>query len=590
MDRKTVLAFVIIGLILLAMPYYYDLITPDAPQETQTPLRDTAPSMLDTLIETPTVSPQVSAPSITLVDSLPVERESRDIVVETPLYRARFNTLGATVSSWTILPTQSYLEPHGQEEMVRFDRHRRNLVLVIQGNQGIIKTEDSLFVASRDSVILTDSDSSETLEFTMIVDENTWYREIYTFYADRYDFDVRIEGNGLTNYTGNGNAFFTWGDGLALTEVDESQDLFYTHAVYMVGNNTETFKENGKEFEEEFNTSSPRWVAQRTKYFVMAMVPDVPADGVYLAVHPDARFTDRDRPKIYETALQFDLMQPDFQKNINIYIGPLDQVLVSEVDPSLTRVMSWGWPIIRPFSIAVLWSLKFMHQYIPNYGVVLLIFSVLIKIIVWPLTHKSYVSTKRMQMLQPKLKAIQEKYKKNPQRSQQEVMALYKEHKVNPMGGCLPMLLQMPLLYALFIVFRTTIELRGAPFVLWINDLSMPDILFHLPFSIPMYGDHVALLPIVMAVSTFLQSRMTMTDPNQKPMLYMMPVMFIFLFNNFPSGLTLYYTLFNILSWLQQRIMKINDPGIEKELQQVKEEKEKQDRRNARKKGKSRNA
>jgi YidC/Oxa1 family membrane protein insertase len=159
-----------------------------------------------------------------------------------------------------------------------------------------------------------------------------------------------------------------------------------------------------------------------------------------------------------------------------------------------------------------------------------------------------------MQRLQPKIKEMREKYKNDPQRVQKEMMKLYKEEKVNPMGGCLPVLLQMPLLYGLFIVFRATIQFRNAPFVLWIKDLSQPDIIFQLPMTLPLYGSHVALLPILMGVSTFFQSKSSMTDPNQKMMLYFMPIFMTLIFNNFPSGLTLYYTLFNVLTMIQQKL------------------------------------
>ena len=134
-----------------------------------------------------------------------------------------------------------------------------------------------------------------------------------------------------------------------------------------------------------------------------------------------------------------------------------------------------------------------------------------------------------------------------------ETMSVYKEHGVNPFGSCLPTLLQMPLLFALFIVFRSAFELRGASFIWPLTDLSQPDILFHLPFAIPLYGAHVALMPILMGITTFFQTKMTATDPNQKMMVWFMPIFLVLLFNNFPSGLTLYYTLFNLLSILQQR-------------------------------------
>jgi YidC/Oxa1 family membrane protein insertase len=163
-----------------------------------------------------------------------------------------------------------------------------------------------------------------------------------------------------------------------------------------------------------------------------------------------------------------------------------------------------------------------------------------------------------MQKIKPEIKKVQGKYKVDPQRLNKENMALYKKHKVNPLGGCLPIMLQMPLLWALFMVFRPTIEFRGAPFMLWISDLSKPDVVFTLPFSIPIYGDGVAILPLLMGATLMLTmdlSSATM-DKSQKPVMYFMNVFFILLFNTFPSGLNLYYTAYNMLSFFQQRSIK----------------------------------
>ena len=163
-----------------------------------------------------------------------------------------------------------------------------------------------------------------------------------------------------------------------------------------------------------------------------------------------------------------------------------------------------------------------------------------------------------MQTVQPKLKKIQEKYKNDKQRLNQEMVKLYSSEGVNPMGGCLPMLIQMPLLFSLFIVFRSTIEFRGASFFWWIQDLSQPDVLFNLPFHIPIYGSHVGLLPIVLGISMFLSQRLSMAtmDKSQKPMMYMMTAFFFLLFNQFPAGLNLYYTIYNILNYFQQKKLK----------------------------------
>ncbi|HIB05369.1 MAG TPA: membrane protein insertase YidC [Candidatus Marinimicrobia bacterium] len=223
----------------------------------------------------------------------------------------------------------------------------------------------------------------------------------------------------------------------------------------------------------------------------------------------------------------------------------------------IPSIMNFGIAPIRPISKGVLWLLKFLHQFIPNYGLVLVLFSILIKIVVYPLTKKSYQSTKEMQAVQPLVAALREKHKKDPAKLNKATMALYKEHGVNPLGGCLPLLLQMPLLFALFQVFRSTIELRNAPFFWWIKDLSSPDIVYNLPFSLPLYGDHIAVLPIVMGFTMFLQQKMmpTQASGQQKFMSYFMTGFFILLFNNFPSGLNLYYTLFNVFTILQQKFL-----------------------------------
>jgi YidC/Oxa1 family membrane protein insertase len=204
-----------------------------------------------------------------------------------------------------------------------------------------------------------------------------------------------------------------------------------------------------------------------------------------------------------------------------------------------------------------LWLLKFFHQWFSNYGVVIILFSVIVKIVVFPLTKKSHQSSKEMQALQPEIARLKEKHKNNPQKLNQATMNLYKEHGVNPLGGCLPLLIQMPLLVSLFQVFRSTIELRGAYFFGWITDLSAPDVIFRLPLSIPLYGDGFAVLPIIMGITMFIQQKMmpTQASGQQKLMSYFMTGFFVLLFNGFPSGLNLYYTLFNVLTILQQKYL-----------------------------------
>ena len=214
--------------------------------------------------------------------------------------------------------------------------------------------------------------------------------------------------------------------------------------------------------------------------------------------------------------------------------------------------MSLGWAPIRPLGRLVTWSLSKMYAMIPNYGVVVIIFAILVKILLNPLTKRSFQSMRKMKDIQPKIQELKEKYKNDSQKFSRAQMELFKQEGVNPMGGCLPMLLQMPILIAFFSVFRSTIEFRGAPFFGWITDLSAPDTLMTIS------GFPINILPFFMGITMFLQQKL-MASPSsgmqQKVSMYAMNVFFLFLFYSFPSGLNLYYSVFNILSIVQQKYL-----------------------------------
>lgn len=211
--------------------------------------------------------------------------------------------------------------------------------------------------------------------------------------------------------------------------------------------------------------------------------------------------------------------------------------------------MTWGWEWARwfmePIGIGILRIFLTIHKLVPNYGLVIILFSILVKITLNPLTHKSYEATARMQEIQPQMASLREKYANDQQRLNQEIMKLYKEQGVNPLGGCLPVVFQMPILFALFNVFQNAIELRQAHFMGWMTDLSQPD-------QLSVGGMQVHVLPMLMALTMFFQQKMTVKDPKQMMMVYLMPLMMIFFFWSMSSGLVLYWTLFNLLSWAQQ--------------------------------------
>jgi membrane protein insertase, YidC/Oxa1 family, C-terminal domain len=259
----------------------------------------------------------------------------------------------------------------------------------------------------------------------------------------------------------------SWNNSLATTEKDTVDDLTYFKSYIYQGGELEELKvKAGKEKTKSFNGIT-NWGAIRTKYFICALIPESP-QGIRSA----SLAGKNENYENYSFSFSFDGYAE--RTSFTLYLGPLEYDRIKKLDVELEKVMDFGWAFIRPISKGVLFTLKRMHVYIPNYGFVLILFSVLVKILVFPLTKKSYQSTSAMQQLQPEITALREKHKNNPQKLNQATMQLYKEKGVNPLGGCFPMLLQMPLLFALFIVFRTTIELRNEPFVFWIKDSFGP--------------------------------------------------------------------------------------------------------------------
>ena len=394
-------------------------------------------------------------------------------------------------------------------------------------------------------------DEEYSLEFSLLVSGEKITKKI-TFFPDTYAIQIEIDCSEIRN-----NIFrdleFGWFGGLAPTEEDILGDQTYFKSYVFQGGELETQKVKSGKSEEQIFNGPADWVAIRTKYFVSALIPKDPS-----AIEKTLLTSDFQINETYNASF---VVESGRKSVFTLYLGPLEYDQIKTLSVDLDMVMDFGWSFIRPISKGVLYSLKEIHKVVPNYGFVLIIFSFLVKLIVYPLTKKSYQSTAAMQTIQPEISALRDKHKNNPQKLNQATMQLYKEKGVNPLGGCLPMLLQMPLLLALFQVFRTTIELRAEPFVWWIKDLSAPDTIINLPFTVPIYGNQISILPVLMVISMFIQQRMMapgVQQPQQKTMQYFMTGFFFLMFNSFPSGLNLYYTLFNVLTILQQKLVPNN--------------------------------
>ncbi len=294
-----------------------------------------------------------------------------------------------------------------------------------------------------------------------------------------------------------------------------------------------------------------KWVALKNRFFVTALVSSsVPVSGFNASIERDMTAATY-RPREVSASVALDPAAADGGTIVSrFYVGPKKQSLLWDL--GMVDVMEFGmW---RWICYPILWVLNLFNSFIPNYGVAIILLTILVRLLFWPLTHKSTVGMKKMQEIQPLMKELQAKYKDNPQRLQQETFALYRTHKVNPMSSCLPMLIQIPVFIALFNVLRSAVELRYAPF-LWIGDLSQPEGLFASWF--PFGGLNI--LPILMALTMGLQSALTPStgDKNQQKMMTIfMPVMMLVMFYSFPSALSLYWTLSQAVSIVQMWLIR----------------------------------
>ncbi|MDZ7372976.1 MAG: membrane protein insertase YidC [candidate division KSB1 bacterium] len=481
----------------------------------------------------------------------PAEGRERRIVVRTSLYQGEISTRGARLVSWRM---KNYRGPDGQAVELIGDGEASNLGLRFVVGLDTVDSKGWVWEFEGPDTLTVSDGEEARLEFRLVWGDGRAASKMLTLYGGRYDILMQVRLEGWDTIVADKSYRIAWGGGIPSSEARVAEDASYTKVYGLLGKSLEKVDVGKSGAVSQAVSGVVRWVAGRTKYFTVALIPQgLEGEGIEVkGWRGKVRGGDW---KFYDFALRLPLVRPREEHTIRVYLGPLDYSIVRRYGADLERMMDFGWSVIRPISKGILILFRWFHRLVPNYGVVLIIFSLLVKIVVYPLTRKSYVSMKQMQLLQPRLAELKEKYGNDPQRLNRETMKLYREYGINPMSGCLPLLLQFPLLYALFIVFRSTIELRGAKFVGWMKDLSQPDTVLELPFSLPLYGRGVCVLPIVMGITMFVQQKMTVTDPKQKAMVYVMPIFFVLLFNTFPSGLNLYYTLFNVLSIVQQKVI-----------------------------------
>lgn len=539
-DKRTLIAFLIIGVIILLMPYYLEWLGVSSPSPSQAPSAyDDASDQADAQSIPPTT------PVATPQDNKSIQESTssfvpRDIVVTTPLQQLTFNTAGGILTSTKLLQFHKISTGASQGERSTIELippGGRGLVLIITEGDRNLDLSAAEFVPDGNVISLLKGQKA-SLRLMAHLPDNQVVEKILHFDADRYGIETEIHYSGFTE---DAEGFLGWEGGIARTEKNEETDISEMRAVAFMNEDLTELTLSTDDLEKEWEDKGfLKLVGIRNKYFLTALSPN---DEGHFRASLHGNHTGISVPN-FSYSLGSHLGSSGRWRSL-FYLGPLDYEELSTYKKELERSMNLGWPVIRQLSAFLMMIFVATYKFIPNYGWVIILFAAAIKALVYPLSQKSFESASKMQQLQPKLMALKEKFKSDPQRMSRETMKLYQEEGINPLGGCLPMLLQMPIFFSLYNVFSNTIELRQAPFLFWIEDLSLPD-----EILIAGFGFHI--LPLLMAISMFIQQKMTMKDPKQAALVYLMPIMMVFIFWNLSSGLVLYWTVFNILSIAQQ--------------------------------------
>ncbi len=558
MDKKSIIAIVLITIILTIWTFFISVRKAPPPTPTEQIQKDTAsvPTQVENIQKDTTQS--------LLPDSLNIINQYGEsfapfvggienvVTIENDLIKAKISSKGATILSWNL------------KKFKMWNGYPSELLWAKGGTPSLrLNTRDNLTIDDRnlnysfannksDYYKISGSDSL-VLSATIELSAGRSITKKYIFYGNKYHFRTEIVLDNVDDYINPKGYLLQWSDGIRYQEANSIDESGEAKAIASFNGEIEELDASSDESAQSSPSGKLDFVAVKIKYFTAAIIP-VPHqsyDGTVRMTGYRMPVEDAGVIEKYNITLGFPYRGGYQKKEFDIYIGPIDYGIVHEY--GISAVVNFGWRfLVRPIGeYFMLPIFKLIYYIIGNYGISIIIFALLMKIILYPLSISQMRSAQRMQLLAPEMNKIREQYKDDHQKQQQAIMKLYSEYGINPMGGCLPLLLQLPILYALWAVLRTAIELRQAPFILWITDLSLPDYIINMPF--PIFGiKHISGLAILMGVTLFLQQKMTLTDPRQKAMIYILPILFVFLFSNFPSGLNLYYFMFNLFSIAHQ--------------------------------------
>ena len=513
-----------------------------------------------------------------------VEKENEFFIVENEKIKLNFSSKGGKIESVELKEYQSYdslplILFQGDSSIFAFN--------FFDAKNKHVNTEDLYFTSTG----ITNSNGNQTISLKVEIEPGKYIEHKYTVFADSYMVDYTVSYVGLKEIVSPTQTYLTlnWEYNIPKQEKGAENENNYSTIYYKYLNDAVDYVSERSDETEELG-SKIRWIGHKDQFFSSVFI----AKEYFVNATVETKSLYKENEKFIKN-LKTEIAVPfnggnNEQMDFSFYFGPnhfntlKDYSKVNydekDVNLSLEELVPLGWGIfgyVNRFIVIPIFN--FLHNYISNYGIIILLLTVIIKLFLFPLTYKSYSSSAKMRVLKPQIDEINERIPKDKGMERQKAtMDLYKRAGVNPMGGCLPMVLQMPILFALFRFFPSSIELRQQSF-LWADDLSSYDSILDLPFTIPMYGDHVSLFTILMTVSTLIytkmQNSMNPTNnamPGMKTMMYFMPIMFLFFLNNYSSGLSYYYFVANVITFGQMFLIKqsIDDKKVLAKLEMSK--------------------
>jgi YidC/Oxa1 family membrane protein insertase len=474
-------------------------------------------------------------------------RSGKTITVNLPLYSVKISEKGAVFKSFVLKKYREKLDADSPFlEMISQDLPDGTVRLGFADNS-LKGFDQAIFVSNIEDDAVDVLDEPQEITFSWTSPQGIVVIKKFLFSPQTYLIGLRVIIQNGSDQTFQDNLTLS----LSRTEPKSVSRIGFEGPSIFINNKLEQIKTK-KIKDKNVYAGQIQWTSIQDRYFISAIIPEEPIEA-------SVRLDFEEKKLLQNHFVQpVSVIEPATQKayKYELFFGPKSMKILKDIGYDLNKAVNFG--MFDILAKPCVWIMNFIYNhFIPNYGVAIIILTLLTKIVLWPLGNKSYKSMNEMKKIQPLVAEIREKYKDDKKRMNEEMMGLYKTYKVNPAGGCLPMVVQIPVFFALYRMLYEAIELRHAPFFLWITDLSAPDRLFrfnieHIPFMQPPYG--IPVLTIIMGATMFLQQKMQPPagDPTQAKMMMMMPIVFTVIFVNFSSGLVLYWLVNNIVSIGQQ--------------------------------------